>query len=421
MNIYFKCQVLFVLVTFSFFPTYSQTATFQDKYTRYCDCSIVPRTNLNFKEYYEITFQQTLDHSKSKDKFNQRIYIGIQDFDAPTIIVTDGYAIDYASKSDYTNELAKELKANIVVVEHRFFGKSVPDSIDWDLLTMKQSADDYHQIKLALDKVLKGKWISTGISKGGQAALSYKMFYPEDISASVVYGAAVKNKQTVFSDTILLDLSQSSCGKKITVLQNYLFRHKSNLLPYFNDFSAQKNYDFAPLDNETVLDYLLLELPFSFWQNGNRCGEIPDTTFSSEILMSYLSKVVPPRFFSTASKKQLESAFFMFYHELGYYEYNIKPFINYLKQKDYPNKYFAPQNIQIEFDDSFHKMVRAFMNSESSKCVFFIYGQDDPWALQTTTDKNIFILTAGSHKSRIADFSAQQQTEIYNKIGTCIK
>ena len=421
MNRNIKRQIIFIQLTLSFFTTFSQTNTFQEKFSKLFDCSIIPKTNVNFKEYYEITVQQTLDHSNSKDKFNQRIYIGFQDFNAPTIIVTDGYAIDYASKSDYFNELAKELKANIVVVEHRFFGKSVPDSLDWTLLTMKQAADDYHLIKLMLDKVLTGKWLSTGISKGGQAALSYKMFYPKDICASVAYGSAIKNKQTVFTDTILSSLSQTPCGKKINELQNYLFRHKSILLPFFSDFATQKNYSFAPLDNETVLDYLILELPFSFWQNGNKCSDIPDTTYIPENLMNYLIKVVPPRFFSTTNKKQLESAFFMFYHELGYYEYNIKPFVKYLKQKDYSNKYFAPPHTTIQYDNSFHKMVNAFINSNKSKCVFFIYGQNDPWALQTTTSKNTFIVPAGSHKSRIADFSAEQQTDIYNKIRTCIK
>ncbi len=408
-------------MTLSFFTTFSQTNTFKGKFSKLFACSIIPKSNPNFKEYYEITVRQTLDHSNPKDKFNQRVYIGFQDFNAPTIIVTDGYSIDYASKSDYSNELAKELKANIVVVEHRFFGKSVSDSIDWNLLTMKQAADDYHLIKLMLDKVLKGKWISTGISKGGQATLSYKIFYPKDIFASVVYGTAIKSKRTVFTDTILANLSQTSCGKKINELQNYLFQHKNTLLPYFADFASQKNYDFAPLDNEAVLDYLLLELPFSFWQNGNKCSDIPDTTYSSESLTSYLIKVVPPRFFSTTNKKQLESAFFMFYNELGYYEYNINPFVKYLKQKDYSNKYFAPQNIPIQYDNSFHKMVNAFINSNSSKCVFFIYGQNDPWALQTTTSKNVFIVPDGSHKSRIADFPSGQQADIYNKIRTCIK
>lgn len=420
MNRHLKRQIIFALLILSFFTTFPQTSTFADKFSKLFDCSIIAKTNSNFKEYYEITIRQTLDHSNPKDKFNQRIYIGLQDFNAPTIIVTDGYAIDYASKSDYSNELAKELNANIVVVEHRFFGKSVPDSLDWNLLTMKQAADDYHLIKSMLDKILIGKWLSTGISKGGQAALSYKMFYPKDIFASIAYGAAIKSKQTVFTDTILSNLAQTSCGKKINELQNYLFRHKSTLLPYFSAFTSQKNYDFAPLDNEAVLDYLLLELPFSFWQNGNKCSDIPDTTYSYENLTSYLIKVVPPRFFSTTNKKQLESAFFMFYNELGYYEYNIVPFVKYLKQKDYSNKYFAPQNIPIQYDNGFHKMVNAFMNSNSSKCVFFVYGQNDPWALQTKTSKNVFIVPEGSHKSRIADFPSWQQADIYNKIRTCI-
>lgn len=331
-------------------------------------------------------------------------------------MVTDGYAIDYASKSGYSNELAKKLKANIVVVEHRFFGKSTPDSIDWTLLTMKQAADDYHFIKTMLDKILTGKWLSTGISKGGQAALSYKMFYPNDISATVVYGTAIKSRQTVFTDTLLSNLSRTACGKKISELQYYLFKHKNTLLPYFTDLTSQKNLDFTPLDDETVLDYLLLELPFSFWQNGNNCEDIPDTAFTYQNLISYLIKVVPPRFFSPINKTQLEPAFYMFYRELGYYEYNVNPFVKYLKQKDYSNKYFAPKNITIQFDSSFQNSVNSFMKSSSSKNIFFIYGQNDPWALQTTTNKNIFIVTAGSHKSRIADFTPEQQADIYNKI-----
>jgi hypothetical protein len=421
MNRRYKRHILFVVLTLRFFTVFSQKNTFQDKFSKLFECSIISKTNINFKEFYEITVQQTLDHSNPKDKFNQRIYIGLQDFNAPTIIVTDGYAIDYASKSDYSNELAKELNANIVVVEHRYFGKSVPDSLNWNFLTMEQAADDYHFIKSMLDKILIGKWLSTGISKGGQAALSYKMYYPKDICASVVYGAAIKSKQTVFTDTILSNLSQTSCGEKINELQNYLFRHKTILLSLFSDFTSQKNYDFIPLDNETVLDYLLLELPFSFWQNGNKCENIPDTTFTPSNLINYVIKIVPPRFFSATNKKQLEPAFFMFYHELGYYEYNINPFLKYLKQKNYSNTYFAPQNITFRYDNSFHKLVNTFINSNNSNCVFFIYGQNDPWALQTTTSKNVFIVPAGSHKSRIASFSFEQQVNIYNSIKACIK
>ena len=421
MNRYSLKHALFVLLTLCFFKTFSQTSIFQDKFSKLFDCTITLKTNINFKEYYEIIIRQSVDHSNPKSKFNQRIYIGFQNFNAPTVMVTDGYAIDYASQSDYTNELAKELQANIVVAEHRFFGKSVPDSMDWRLLTVKQAADDYHFIKSILEKLLTGKWLCTGISKGGQAALSYKMFYPEDITGAVVYGTAVKNKQIVFADSILSGLSQTTNGKKIRELQHYLFKHKVTLMPYFIEFCEQKNFDFSPLDHETVFDFLLLELPFSFWQNGNRPQDIPDSTATTSYLLGYLIKVVHPRFFSIQNKKQLEPAFYMFYHELGYYEYNTAPFKKYLKQKDYSNKYFTPQSISIQFDNSYQKALNSFVNSTNTKNVLFIYGQNDPWTLQTTTHKNVFIVPGGSHKSRIADFSTEEQNAIYNTLASWLK
>lgn len=416
-----KKQIFLLLLILSSFAGFPQTHSFQKKFSKHFDYTIIPTANTNFKEYYEIIVEQQLDHSYFNTTFKQRIFVGVQNYNAPTVIVTDGYAIDYASKSDYTNELAKELKSNIVVVEHRFFGKSAPDTIDWNLLTMKQAADDCHFIKTILDKILTGKWISTGISKGGQAAIAYKMFYPNDVAAVVVYGTAIKSKQTVFTDTILSTLSQTDCGKKIASLQAFLLRNKINLTPYFTDYTAQKKYDFTPLDNETVLDYLLLELPFSFWQNGVGCENIPDTTSDPSSLVSYLVKVVPPRFFSTTNKKQLEPAFYMFYNQLGYYEYNIDPFIKYLKQKNYPNKYFAPKNTAITFDNTFQKAVITFMDSNNPENVFFIYGQNDPWALQTVTTKNTFIIAGGSHKSRIVDLPLKQQAEIFAKIRSCLK
>ncbi len=416
MNIYHKRKIFFVLFTFNFLTFFSQTEIFQEKFSKLFNYTIVPKTNVNFKEYYEITIQQSVDHFNPHQKFNQRVYVGFQDVNVPTVIVTDGYAIEYASKSDYNNELTTELKANLVVVEHRFFGKSMPDSLNWNVLTAKQAADDYHVIKGLLDTILTGKWLSTGISKGGQAALAYKIFYPKDVEATVVYGTAVKNKQTVFTDSLLFKLSQTACGKKINELQRFLFKHKDSLMPYFSDYVSQKNFDFKPLDNETVLDYLLLELPYSYWQNGNNCTEIPDTSISIAHLANYIIKIVPPRFFSIKNKVQLESAFYMFYHEFGYYEYNISPFKNYLKQSDYSNNYFTPKNVSIQFDNTFQKSITNFLKNTISENIFFIYGQNDPWALQTIVSKNSFIVPFGSHKSRIADFNADQRLVIFSKI-----
>jgi len=419
MPISYKKLYQFIFLFTSSFPIFSQS-TFEDKFSKLYDYSIVKINNDLFNEYYEITINQSLDHSNPKKTFNQRIYFAFQDYNAPTLINTDGYSIGQASSLNHYSELADKLKANLLIVEHRFFGQSVPDSLDWKMLTVKQAAEDYHFIKTLFDKILTGKWISIGISKGGQAALAYKMYYPDDVAATVVYGTAVKDKSTVMTDSLLFNLSHTICGKKITALQSYLFRHKKELVPYFNDHVFRNDYSFTPLDNETVFDYLLLELPFSFWQNGNKCENIPDTTETEFALVSYLTQVVPARFFSSKNTAQLQPSFYMFYHELGYYEYNIEPFKKYLKQKDYSNKYFAPKGISIRFDNTYHKALIEFMKNNSSENIFFIYGQNDPWAMQTIMKRNVFIVSGGSHKSRIADLSAEDRDLIYDKIRKCI-
>ncbi|MCE3226561.1 MAG: ptp [Bacteroidetes bacterium] len=102
--------------------------TFIEKFKELYDYTISPRDNKNFKEFYEIIIPQPIDHEHPKKTFDHRIYIGFQGFDSPNVIETDGYAIDhvgilYTSGQRYTHELSTELKANLIVVEHRYFGK----------------------------------------------------------------------------------------------------------------------------------------------------------------------------------------------------------------------------------------------------------------------------------------------------------
>jgi hypothetical protein len=374
--------------------------------------------NYNYKEYYEITVTQYQDHSNKSKPFLQRAYLGINNIKSSLVIETDGYTINYAAQPDYNNEIAAGMNANLLVVEHRFSGKSIPDTLTFDNLTLRQASGDYHHIKQLLDTILTGAWVSTGISKGGQAALAWKLYYPKDISATVVYGAAIKNKQTVYTDEVLADLSKTTCGEKITELQMYLFKNKKTMLPVFFAYAKTKGYNFQLLDDEKVFDYLLLELPYSFWQNGNNCREVPATTATAEELVNYIIKVVPPYLFSMAHKLKLETSFYMFYHELGYYEYNTAPFKAYLKDHIYTNRFFAPPFLNISFDDSYQKAMQEFMKSTDAGNIYFIYGQNDPWALQTTIKTNCFTIKDGCHKSRIKDLPVDQQIFIYSKLNT---
>lgn len=134
---------------------------------------------------YMLRIKQPLDHKdKSKGEFHQRVILTHQGYQQPTLMQTQGYEL-YKGK----NELEAALKANHLNIEHRYFGESVPDSIQWKYLTLEQVTADLHKINQLFKPMYKNKWISTGISKGGQTTIFYRFFYPDDVDVSVPYVA----------------------------------------------------------------------------------------------------------------------------------------------------------------------------------------------------------------------------------------
>ena len=139
-----------------------------------------------FSESFLLMISQPVDHNKPNGaKFRQRVWLSVINPNKPTVIITDGYSMPM----NYRTEIARLLDANEVLVEHRYFGKSVPDSMDWSKLNLFQECQDLHHIRTILGKIFKKPWISSGISKGGQTTIAYKFFFPNDVSASVPYVA----------------------------------------------------------------------------------------------------------------------------------------------------------------------------------------------------------------------------------------
>ena len=67
----------------------------------------------------------------------------------------------------------------------------------WQYLTIKQAAADHHAIIQTLKAKLypRSKWVTTGISKGGQTTIFHRYFYPEDADVSVPYVAPLNLKE----------------------------------------------------------------------------------------------------------------------------------------------------------------------------------------------------------------------------------
>lgn len=150
----------------------------------------------SFKEYYRINVQQPIDHDNSQSGFfSQQILLGIQDSKAITVLQTQGYAIPkHFNNPKYKTELTNLLHSNQVLIEHRYFGSSIPDSLSKKFLSYAQASNDDHFIKEKLAHLLTGKWVSTGLSKSGDAALAYRFYYPNDVDATLAFGISITTK-----------------------------------------------------------------------------------------------------------------------------------------------------------------------------------------------------------------------------------
>ncbi len=123
---------------------------------------------------YELSIRQPLDHHDPASKFYyQKVIFTHRGFDRPTVMNINGYEI-YTAK----NEIVEMLNANELNIEYRYFGESVPEILQWKYLNYDQVSNDLHRINRMFKTLYAGKWISTGISRGGQTTIIYRYFFP---------------------------------------------------------------------------------------------------------------------------------------------------------------------------------------------------------------------------------------------------
>jgi len=152
--------------------------------------AFTPNQNkVGFTEFYEVFFSQPVDHNNpSAGTIKQKALIFFKGFDRPTVMYTCGYDLPDNWKNYTHLDIAANMDANLIIVEHRYFGdsKNLSDT-RWDYLTIEQAAADHHAIFQALKPLLPKEWISTGTSKDGMTSLFYRYFYPNDMTVTTVF------------------------------------------------------------------------------------------------------------------------------------------------------------------------------------------------------------------------------------------
>lgn len=428
MHIRYAALLLFVLLSASA-SSFAQTVLEQKISGISAIKEIRPLETSEFSEKYVTYFTQPLDHRHpEKGSFRQRVIVSHVGFDRPTVIVTEGYGAAYALRSQYREELSKLLNANMIFVEYRYFLESTPEPKDWQYLTAENSADDLHAITTAFKNIYPGKWIATGISKGGQTTLLYRTFYPDDVDISVPYVAPLcYGVEDGRHEPFLHKVSTPENRKIIEDFQLEALKRKATLLPRFEKYCTEKNYSFrAPI--EEIYDYSVLEYSFALWQWGTPISSIPATTASDDEIFSHLLAISEPGYFTADSPNA--SFFVQAARELGYYGYDVQPFKQYLSiqsSEGYLHRLMLPEELKdMPFDKTLSKKITKFLKKQDPKMIF-IYGQNDPWTaagvtwLKNKKNIHVFIQPDGSHLARINTLPETEKAKVMELINGWLK
>lgn len=376
------------------------------------------KADKNFTEAYEIFITQPVDHNyPDGPKFKEQLFLSHIDDSKPVVIELDGYAVD-----NRPTELSRILKCNQIMVEHRYFGESVPEPLDWKYLTIEQAANDHHRIIELFKQFYTGKWISTGISKGGSCVIFHKYFYPDDVDVSVPYVGPLNysiDDQRVYE--WIKSVSTPECREKVFNFQKLCFEKRDELYPMFVKNAEDKKLTYDIVGFEKAYEYSVLEFSFAYWQwSDGDCSKIPDEQSSIEEIWDELNAYGGVTYFDDASITGIYPFFYQCYTEFGYYAYDITPFRDYIKYADGQTPFFIPPGSNPKYDPRLLKKINDWASNEGENFIY-IYGGNDPWTstgvcLTGKTNSIKMVLPNGSHGSRIRGFSKKDRELIYSKL-----
>lgn len=440
-----KIFLSFIFLLFLTFTAWTQSHILE-KLQSIKEISDIKKIDIaTFDEYYEFWYEQPIDHNNpSLGTFKQRVLLGHKEKPkAPVIVEIQGYNI----WTPEAGELANLLEGHQLTIEHRFFNNSVPkDGIPWDYLTIKQAATDQHEIIQSLKQNLypDSKWVTTGISKGGQTTIFHRYFYPEDVDISVPYVAplnleyvdpriekflekAGSNKGGIGKFFFGSD-NRKDCRWSIRDFQLLCFKNIDRLVPLVQEYAEDKGYTFNQVGGiKRAVQLMILEYPFSFWQWGHNCSNIPEEEDDIEIVFNNLLEVSSPTFFEDKNIQQQLPFFYAALTEIGMYDYKVKPFRKYLDDKENITFTFTiPEGIQLKpFNDKQMKDIAHWLQTDADK-MLFIYGGMDPWGstavdLKDNSKCRKYVRGDMHHGCRIRHFEGATREDIITTLKEWLK
>ena len=385
------------------------------------------KADTTFSEAWEIRLRQPVDHrNPDGPQFTQQVFLYYAGADRPVVVETEGYGARGGR-----NELASILNANLIRIEHRYFEESTPDPVDWKYLTTWQAATDHHRIIELFKPVFRGRWATTGISKGGQTVMFHRYYYPDDVDVSVPYVAPLNfGPEDSRMEPSFENVGTAECRDRVFRFQKMAYEKFDTLYPMFLEMADSRGWTFTRVGGpEIAYEMTVLEYEFAFWQWGNvSCDSIP-LEGNNEQIFRHMTSVSPPRYFSDQDLEYFEPFFYQAMTEIGYYGYDFDKFgdlIRHAGDGEEPEFQFsAPPGLDYVYDYEFGEKVSEFIKHDAKNFIF-IYGENDPWSASAADPGNNkkclkIVKKDGAHGTRIGTLPDEQKNLVMTKLQEWMK
>ena len=373
--------------------------------------------------FFVLSYEQPVNHLfPGKGNFAQRLTLLHRSLTSPMIVNTAGYDI---SLTPSRSEPTQVVDGNELTVEHRFFATSCPDPVDWQDLTIFQAATDHHRVIQALKAVYGGRWLTTGRSKGGAAAVYHRRFYSTDVDGTVAYVAPndVVNQHDRYAAFLDQVGSDPDCRQRVKEFQREALLRRNEIVPWMEDAAASQGLTYGILGSaERALEFHVIDWAFGFWQLGGPqfCSLIPTSGDQTALFVGALDLVFGFVFYTDQGLTPFVPASFQAATQLGYPslpESHLSDLLLF-PGEDVPQSFLPSEVPLTNFDQSAMLDIDRFVRVFGSE-LMFVNGQNDPWSAEPftlgprTSDSFVYLVPGANHGALLGQLPSDQQDEAF--------
>ncbi|GAA2206516.1 S28 family serine protease [Nonomuraea monospora] len=373
--------------------------------------TVVSETQPSGYRFFVLSYTQPADHrNPGQGAFQQRLTLLHRSEQAPVVLATGGYGLPVnptASRSEPT----RLLDGNQVSVEHRFFRSSRPSPADWDDLTIWQEATDEHRIVQALKTIYGGKWIQTGVSKGGMTSVYHRRFYPDDVDGVVAYVAPNDpiNPLDHAYDRFFARVGTPECRTALENVQREALKRRERMVALLEADAARNGYTFARTlgTADRSFEMTVLDTAWAFWQylSVNDCASVPPVTATDEELYAWIDNVASFAFYTDQGLEYYTPYYYQAATQLGWPDLAFRHLRGLTRYRGlYQPNSVLPAELRSRHDPRPMPDVDHWVRTRSER-MLFVYGENDPWSAErfapSGRDSYLYVVPGANHGANI--------------------